>query len=122
MKQKRIAESLVRKYKTRNPFRIAEELGFIGSIIVLMVYLVLIILLIKIARRAATRYGCLLVTGIAAVIAIQTILNVAVISGSIPPTGLPLPFISAGSTSLLVFMSAVGVVLNVHRQSRKSKI
>ena len=41
--------------------------------------------------------------------------------GSIPPTGLPLPFISAGSTSLLVFMSAIGIVLNVDRQSRKNK-
>ena len=44
------------------------------------------------------------------------------LTGSIPPTGLPLPFISAGSTSLLVFMSAIGVVLNVDSQSRKSKI
>jgi len=43
-------------------------------------------------------------------------------TGSIPPTGLPLPFISAGSNSLLVFMSAIGVVLNVDRQSRKNKI
>lgn len=98
---------------------IAEELGFIGSIMVLMVYLVLIILLIKIARCASTRYGCLLVTGIAAVIAIQTILNVAVISGSIPPTGLPLPFISAGSTSLIVFMGAIGIALNVYKKSKK---
>lgn len=98
---------------------IAEELGFIGSVCVLLVYLTLIILLIKIARRASTRYGCLLVTGIASVIAIQTILNIAVISGSIPPTGLPLPFISAGSTSLIVFMGAIGIALNVYLKSKK---
>jgi len=55
-------------------------------------------------------------------IAIQAFLNIAVVTGSIPPTGLPLPFISAGSTSLLVFMSAIGVVLNVDRQSRINKI
>ncbi|MBQ7798386.1 MAG: FtsW/RodA/SpoVE family cell cycle protein [Clostridia bacterium] len=49
-------------------------------------------------------------------------LNVCVVSGLIPPTGLPLPFISAGSTSIVVFMSAMGIVLNVDRQTRKSKI
>ena len=50
------------------------------------------------------------------------IIHQLVLTGSIPTTGLPLPLISAGSTSLLVFMSAIGVVLNVDRQSRKSKI
>ena len=79
------------------------------------VYGLLVALLIKIALRANTRFGALLCTGIASVIAIQTILNIAVISGSIPPTGLPLPFISAGSTSLIVFMAAIGVALNVYK-------
>ena len=98
---------------------IGEELGFIGCIFVLLAYLLLITLLIKIALNAKDRFGCLLASGVAIVIAVQTLLNVAVVSGSIPPTGLPLPFISAGSTSLVVFMSAIGVVLNVDRQSRK---
>ena len=98
---------------------IAEELGFVGSALILCVYALLVVLLIKVARRANTRYGTLLVTGIASVIAIQTLLNVAVISGSIPPTGLPLPFISAGSTSLMVFMGAIGLALNVLKKSKK---
>ena len=101
---------------------IAEELGFFGCAFILGVYLILVILLIKVARRASTRYGALLAAGIAAVIAIQTILNIAVISGSIPPTGLPLPFISAGSTSLMVFMGAIGIALNIYKDSKKNII
>ena len=101
---------------------IGEELGFFGAIFILGIFITLIICLIIIARRASDRYGMLLSAGIATVIAVQTILNIAVVTGSIPPTGLPLPFISAGSTSLLVFMSAIGVVLNVDRQSRKNII
>ena len=94
---------------------IAEEIGFIGSILLLMVYALLIFLLIKIARKAKDRYGTLFATGIASVIGIQTLLNIAVVSGSIPPTGLPLPFISAGSTSLMVFMGAIGIAINIYK-------
>ena len=97
---------------------IAEELGFVGAVILILVYLVVIIRGIKIAKNASTRFGCYLSSGITTLIAVQLIVNIAVVSGSIPPTGLPLPFISAGSTSLLVFMSAIGVVLNINKQSR----
>jgi cell division protein FtsW len=101
---------------------ICEELGFIGGIAILLVYLTLIITIIKVGLKATDHYSKLLCIGIACVLGIQTVLNVCVVSGSIPPTGLPLPFISAGSTSLLVFMSAIGVVLNVDRQSRNARI
>ena len=101
---------------------IAEELGFVGCLIICAVFVTLIINIFIIGMRANNKFSAFLCFGIGAVISIQTILNIAVVSGSIPPTGLPLPFISAGSTSLLVFMSAIGVVLNVDRQSRKSKI
>ncbi len=101
---------------------IGEEIGLIGCLILMLAFVALIFLLIKIALNAPDRFGAMLASGIAFIIAIQTILNIAVVTGSIPPTGLPLPFISAGSTSLLVFMSAIGVVLNVDRQSRKNKI
>lgn len=97
---------------------IGEELGLFGSILTLLVFAALIYLLISVARNAKDRFGALLVLGVASVIAIQVILNVCVVSGLIPPTGLPLPFISAGSTSLIVFMAAVGLCLNVARQSR----
>ena len=101
---------------------IAEELGFFGCIIVCLVFMVLIINIIKVGLKADDKFSSFLCFGIAAVISIQVLLNIAVVSGSIPPTGLPLPFISAGSTSLFVFMSAIGVILNVDRQSRQSKI
>ena len=97
---------------------IGEEFGFFGVTILILTFMVLVYLLIKVALSAKDRFGALLASGVAFVIAIQTILNIAVVSGSIPPTGLPLPFISAGSTSLVVFMSAIGVVLNVNSQSK----
>lgn len=101
---------------------IVEELGYVGGTLLILFFVALIWLIIKTALSAKDRFGCMLCMGIAAVIAVQTLLNIAVVTGSIPPTGLPLPFISAGSTSLLVFMSAIGVVLNIDRQSRKTKI
>ena len=101
---------------------IAEEVGFVGTLIVLVLFILLFLSVLKVANNADSKFGFLLAVGIGSVIMIQVLLNIAVVTGSIPPTGLPLPFISAGSTSLLVFMSAIGVVFNIDRQSRKSKI
>lgn len=97
---------------------IGEEIGLFGCLFLLSIYAALVVCLFKIGLSAKDRFGCLLSCGVGLVIAIQTLLNVAVVTGSIPPTGLPLPFISAGSTSLVVFMSAIGVVLNVNKQSK----
>ncbi|MBE7075877.1 MAG: putative lipid II flippase FtsW [Clostridiales bacterium] len=101
---------------------IGEEIGFVGCVGLLLVYAILVILLFKIGLNAKDRFGCLLACGVALVIGVQMLLNVAVVTGSIPPTGLPLPFISSGGTSVAVFMGAVGIALSVARQSRKSKI
>ena len=97
---------------------IGEELGFVGATLILIIFFVLIYRIVKIAAASPSRFGCYLASGIAGIIAIQLLINVAVVTGSIPPTGLPLPFISAGSTSLVVFMSAIGVVLNISKQSK----
>ena len=97
---------------------IGEELGFVGAAIIMIVFAIMIYRIIKIAAASRSRYGCYLATGFAAIIAVQMLINIAVVTGSIPPTGLPLPFISAGSTSLVVFMSAIGVVLNINKQSK----
>ena len=97
---------------------IGEELGFVGATLILIIFFILIYRIAKIASRSPSRFGCYLASGIAGIIAIQLLINVAVVTGSIPPTGLPLPFISAGSTSLVVFMSAIGVVLNISKQSK----
>lgn len=101
---------------------IAEELGLMGAVFVLILFFVVIACGIKIALSCKNRFGCYLASGITLVIAIQTMLNIAVVTGLIPPTGLPLPFISSGSTSIVVFMSAIGVLLNINKQNMSSYI
>lgn len=96
---------------------IAEEIGFVGSLAVIFVFILLFLTILKISKNASDRFGCLISAGIASLILIQVILNISVVSGLVPPTGLPLPFISAGSTSIMIFMAMLGVVQNVHRRS-----
>ena len=95
----------------------AEEFGFVGCVLLVGIYLLIILRGIKIAKEAKDRFGSYLAMGITTVIAVQVIMNIAVVTGSIPPTGLPLPFISAGSTSLVVFMSAIGILQSIKRES-----
>ena len=97
---------------------IGEEIGFIGTTLLMAVFFLLVYRLIKIALGAKDRFGTMLVSGVAFIIAVQTLLNIAVVTGSIPPTGLPLPFISSGGTSVMVFMAGIGICLNVLRQSK----
>ena len=99
---------------------IGEELGFVGCVGLMAIYFVLIYSLFKIGLNAKDRFGCLLSCGVGIVIAVQTLLNIAVVTGSIPPTGLPLPFISSGGTSVAVFMAAIGVAISVSRHSKKN--
>lgn len=99
---------------------IGEEIGFFGCLILIAAFLALVLLLFKIGLNAKDRFGCLLACGVGIVIAVQTLLNIAVVTGSIPPTGLPLPFISSGGTSVAVFMAGVGVALSVSRHSRRT--
>ncbi len=101
---------------------IAEEIGFFGCVCILLVYLILIVSIFKVGIRADNKYATFLCFGIGAILSLQVIINIAVVTGSIPPTGLPLPLMSAGSTSLLVFMSAIGIVLNVDKMTQKSGI
>lgn len=96
---------------------IGEEFGLIGCIFIILLFLYVIFLGVKIAISAKNIYSSLLATGITAIIACQTLLNVAVVTGSIPPTGLPLPFISNGGSSLVVFLFAVGVLCSISNQS-----
>ena len=97
---------------------IGEEIGFFGVCLLMFVFLYLIFNLIKIALNSKDRFGAMLVSGVAFIIGVQTLLNIAVVTGSIPPTGLPLPFISSGGTSVTVFMAGIGICLNVLRQSQ----
>lgn len=99
---------------------IGEETGFFGVLIVLFLYLIIITKGIKIAINAKDRFGCYLAFGITAVLSMQVLINIAVVSGSIPPTGIPLPFISAGGSSLMVFMAAIGVLCNIGKSNQIS--
>lgn len=92
---------------------IGEETGLFGCLIVFALYLVVIVRGVRIAANSQDKFRCFLAGGISAVVAVQSLLNFAVVTGSIPPTGLPLPFISYGGTSLVVFMSAMGILLNL---------
>lgn len=96
---------------------IVEELGFLGGLLVLAAFALLIWRGVRIALRAPNTFGMMLAAGITALIAIQVFINVGVVTGIIPPTGVVLPFISAGRTSLLMFMGGIGVLLNISRQT-----
>lgn len=98
---------------------IGEELGLIGCIFIIILFIILIQRGIKIAMNAKDTYGMLLAVGITTVIAVQAIINIAVVTGSIPVTGVPLPFISYGGSSLLFNLIAMGVLLNISSQNNK---
>ena len=98
---------------------IGEELGLIGCVFIIILFVILIWRGIRTAINAKDTYGTLLAIGITSVIAVQAIINIAVVTGAMPVTGVPLPFISAGGSSLLFNMMAVGVLLNISRQANK---
>lgn len=100
---------------------IGEELGFIGCTLVILLFLVLIWRGIRIAVKAKDTYGTILAVGITSVIAIQAVINIAVVTGSMPVTGVPLPFISYGGSSLLFNLIAMGILLNISRQCETKK-
>ncbi|MDE6303172.1 MAG: putative lipid II flippase FtsW [Clostridia bacterium] len=94
---------------------IGEETGLIGVALIMSLFLVIAVRGIKIARQAEDRYSCYLATGITAVTTVQALLNAAVVCGAVPPTGLPLPFVSAGGSSLVAYLGAVGILLSISR-------
>ncbi|MBW6410910.1 stage V sporulation protein E [Clostridium weizhouense] len=96
---------------------IGEELGLIGCILIITIFMVFIWRGIKVAMTAKDTYGTLLAVGITSVIAVQSLINIAVVTGSMPVTGVPLPFISYGGTSLVINMAAMGILLNISRQT-----
>lgn len=94
---------------------ICEELGLFGAICVIMLFLLLIWRFLVIANNAADLYGALLVVGIMGHIALQVILNIAVVTNSVPNTGITLPFISYGGTSVAILLTEMGLALSVSR-------
>lgn len=94
---------------------IGEELGFIGGAIVIILFAILIWRGVRIAINAPDIQGCVMATGIITMIAIQVIINIAVATSSMPVTGMGLPFISYGGSSLVVFMASIGILLNISK-------
>jgi len=99
---------------------LAEELGFVGCVFVIILFAILIWRGILIAMKAPDMFGSLMAVGITSLIAIQVIINIAVVTSSMPVTGMPLPFFSYGGTSLLILLCEVGVLLNISRAANSS--
>ncbi len=98
---------------------VGEELGFIGSVIIIAILLLIVLQCIRIARRSGDKRGMYIATGMAALVSIQSFINIGVATSILPNTGLPLPFISYGLSSLVSLCAGMGMVLNVNLQKKK---
>jgi cell division protein FtsW len=98
---------------------IGEELGFIGCTVIVILFMVLAFRGFRLARRSPDIYGSLLATGITTWLIVQAMINIGANTGTIPYTGVPLPFISFGGSSLVVSLAAIGVLLNISRYIRE---
>ena len=100
---------------------VCEELGLIGASIIMLLFAALILRGYWIALHARDRFGSLLVVGVTTLIALQTFLNIGVVTGLLPTTGISLPFFSYGGTALSIQLAEMGIVLSVSRQMKPTK-
>lgn len=100
---------------------VCEETGFVGAVTVLLLFAALIVLGYRVARKSPDFVGGLLAAGLTTMIAVPTLVNVAVVLGVLPTKGLPLPFISYGGSSLLVNMCAVGITMSIARRNEETR-
>ena len=96
---------------------IGEEIGFIGVFFFFALLIFIIVKGIMIASKAENVFGFMLATGVTLIFGIQVIINALVVTGSIPPTGLPLPLVSSGNTSIIIFMAEMGVLFNISKKT-----
>ena len=94
---------------------VAEETGFFGCVMVILLFAIFVWRGIIIAMKSPDTFGSLIAIGITVLIGLQTIVNIAVVTGTIPVTGMPLPFFSYGGTALVVNLATVGILLNISR-------
>ena len=97
---------------------IGEEVGFVGSVIIIAILLLIVLQCIRVARRASNQKGMYIATGIASLLAFQTFINIGVATALLPNTGIPLPFISYGLSSLPSICIGIGLVMNVNLQKK----
>lgn len=100
---------------------IGEELGFLGIAVMILVYAALIWRGLLTALNAEDKFGMYLASGIVMMIGIQVILNIAIVTSSMPPTGVALPFVSYGGNATIIYCSAVGILLNIGKSKNKDK-
>lgn len=100
---------------------ICEELGLVGACVVMLVFALLILRGFWIALHARDRFGSLMVVGITTLVGLQTFLNIGVVTGLLPTTGISLPFFSYGGTALSIQLAEMGIVLSVSRQTKPTK-
>lgn len=98
---------------------LCEELGFVGAFVVIALFVFLVYRGFKIAMNAKDKEGSLIAVGITSLIALQVIMNIAVVTSAMPVTGIPLPFFSYGGTALFIIMSCMGIMLNISRQGNQ---
>jgi len=101
---------------------VCEELGFVRSALILALFAALFVRGIRIATHTSDRFGSFMVIGIISQIAIQTILNILVVTDWFPNTGISLPFFSYGGTAILMLLAEMGVVLSISRKSNQKKV
>lgn len=101
---------------------VCEELGLVGATLIILVFVLLIWRGYVIAMRCRDRFGSMLAVGLVTQVAVQTILNIAVVTNTIPNTGISLPFFSYGGSSLLMLLGQMGFVLSVSRQTAMEKL
>jgi cell division protein FtsW len=94
---------------------VCEELGFFGATILLIIFMLLIWRGVRTAMKARDRFGMLIASGITIMFAVQVIINVAVVTNTMPNTGIPMPFISYGGTSLIFMMASAGILMNISK-------
>ncbi|TFZ40094.1 putative lipid II flippase FtsW [Soehngenia longivitae] len=97
---------------------IGEELGLVGTTFILSLYVIIIFRAFHVARNSNDKFALFLASGIASLIAIQSLMNIAVVTSSIPPTGINLPFVSSGGTSLIFYLASIGILLNISRYTK----
>ncbi len=100
---------------------ICEELGFVGALAVILLFGLLVFRGFRIAAKAPDKFSAIVVYGLMIKVALQTILNIAVVTNSVPNTGISLPFFSSGGTSLILQIFEMGIVLSISRYSRQKR-
>ena len=99
---------------------VGEDMGWVGCVLILLLFLAFVFFGLRVAIKCRDRFGSLLAAGIASMIGVQTVLNVAVVIGLMPTTGLPLPFFSSGGTSVSILMGATALLLNISASARNN--